>query len=356
MQDARDGAGLVAIGAREAREERVERVAARILDGHRAQRPAHDAVDLGQRRVRLDRQRVVDGRRVLGGREGLLARDRASPVGGSVGAGCVSSADAAVSHGKRAIRSGAQLRRRVGDGERRDHHEQRARRLPEKRVLTQSHIDRRGGYADSERIGSGTFSRRRRSIPSGPRVQDAGACEAGGGSARGAPKERVSDDRESRLFRAHARGGTGVLAARAAGGRERVYGGRSARPRQETHTDQLVGVRAMSESSADAADDGGDDGPRLVREQREEGAAGRPAGGINFSGTASPVDLNAGPLKALGASASNSRGPMAPGRAHGNAGVAMRASPVAAAPRPAQCTPGDPLCSSANAVAAAHSG
>ena len=51
VQDARDGAGLLAVGAREAREERVERVAARVLDGHRAQRRADVGVDVGQRVV-----------------------------------------------------------------------------------------------------------------------------------------------------------------------------------------------------------------------------------------------------------------------------------------------------------------
>ena len=144
VQNARDRAGFPAVGPGEAGDERVERVAGRVLDGHVAQGAAHPVVDRRQRLVRLAWQGVVDRRGVLRGRERLLSR-RGRRRLGRLGAH-----PRLVEGGRRVPGPGdhpkrGQLWGRVGDRERRDHHEERARCLPEERVLTQSHIDPRGG-------------------------------------------------------------------------------------------------------------------------------------------------------------------------------------------------------------------
>ena len=73
VKDARDGARLLRVGPAQARVERVEGVAAGVVDRDGPQRRLHLGIDVGQGGARLGGERVVHGRVVLRGGQGLLA-------------------------------------------------------------------------------------------------------------------------------------------------------------------------------------------------------------------------------------------------------------------------------------------
>src|ERR1019366_2672756 len=203
VENARDRAGLLALGALEAGEEGVERVAGGVVDGHGAERRADGRLEARPRGGGLGGARVVDGRRVLRGRQRLLACG-----GGRRRRRC---------RRRRLDRDGLrfprqarhakelQLRGDVGNGENAEHHDESARRLPGQRVLaavplgqvllTRSHIP---SYGTRTALAKATRATRPTELSTGPGDPSAWAARPTARAperralspAAGAPRER----------------------------------------------------------------------------------------------------------------------------------------------------------------------